>query len=46
MGPKASSAQAGEYATLLQDYEIVRQVDADGLFFMKDVRRGGDYLLR
>ena len=47
MGPKASSANQGnDYAALLKDYEIVKQVDTDGLFYLKNTINGGDYLLR
>ena len=47
MGPRASSTgQSGEYAALLKDYEVVRQVDSDGLFFLRNNKNGGDYLLR
>lgn len=46
MGPKQSTAQNNEYAALLQDYEIVKTIDGDGLFFLKGKKHGGDYLLR
>ena len=46
MGPKSSSMQGNDYESLRQDYEIVRQVDAEGLFFLKNKKTGGDYLLR
>jgi hypothetical protein len=47
MGPRASSTnQNNEYTALLKDYEIVKQVDTDGLFFMKNVNNGGDFVLR
>lgn len=47
MGPRASSASQGnEYTALLKDYEIVRQIDSDGLFFLKNINNGGDFILR
>ena len=46
MGPKQSTAQNNEYAALLQDYEIVKTIDGDGLFFLKGKKHGGGYLLR
>lgn len=47
MGPKSSTAnQSNEYATLLKDYDIVKQVDTEGLFFLKNNRTSGNYLLR
>jgi hypothetical protein len=46
MGPKASTAQGSEYAALLRDYDIVKTLDSDGLFYLKSKVNGGDYLLR
>jgi hypothetical protein len=46
MGPRQSAAQGNEYALLLEDYEIVKTIDGDGLFFLKSKKNGGDYLLR
>ena len=47
MGPKSSTAsQSNEYITLLKDYDIVKQVDAEGLFFLKNNRTAADFLLR
>lgn len=46
MGPKSSTAQSGEYATLVQDYDIIRTVDSEGLLYLKKKSNGEDYLLR
>lgn len=46
MGPRASTSQNNEYNTLLKDYEVVKQIDCDGLFYLKNTSNGGDYLLR
>ena len=44
MGPKSSTAnQSNEYATLLKEFEIVRHIDVDGLFFLKNNRTGADF---
>lgn len=45
MGAKGSSAK-GDYATLLQDYDVVRSQDSEGLFYLKKKANGGNYLLR
>lgn len=46
MGPKQSSNQGGDYSALLKDYDIVRTLDSEGLFFLKQKQTGADFLLR
>lgn len=46
MGPKQSSGQNNQYNVLLEEYEIIRTIDSDGLFYLKSKKNGGDYLLR
>jgi hypothetical protein len=45
MGANGSSTK-GEYAMLLKDYEVTRQIESEGLIFMKNTKNGGEYLLR
>jgi serine/threonine protein kinase len=47
MGPRASSAsQGGDYEALLRDYEVVKQVEHEGLLYLKSRSSGTEQLLR
>jgi hypothetical protein len=40
------STAGSDYGALLKDFEVTRQVENEGLFFLKNSKPGGEYLLR
>lgn len=46
MGVKGSSANNNDFNQLLKEYEIVRQIDNEGLYFLKNHSTSAEYLLR